>query len=975
MKPTFYFPGILVLLFLWSSISIFSQSVSPDKVITPVSFDKSEKLSSVKVIPPISSEHSWKDGVIPINEEFDEELKTPSPSTGPDPGLRDGAMGSTTAATVHNNFAGMFNQCVGGWTWGVPDPNGDVGPDHYMQMVNAAFQIFDKNGNTLYGPANNSTLWDGFEGPWTGTNDGHPIVLYDEYADRWIASHRALPNDPDPPFYELIAVSQTGDPTGAWYRYAYEFDNSPYKPKFGVWPDGYYFTMGSTVCVLDRTAMIAGDPTAQLIMFTTSYSLLLPSDADGATMPPAGSPAYMMCLDTDSLRMWEVDVDWEIPSNSSMTNTTSLCVDPYSNPWYNISQPGTTTQLWSRFGRLMYRLQYRNFGTHEVLLTNHTVNAAGLGQAGIRWYEIRNNGGGWEIYQQGTFALADGNGRWMGSMAMNGNGDIAIGYSVSGSSTYPSIRLAGQTAANSGTGILDVDETSIFEGYASHTDWTFWGEISMMTVDPSDDKTFWSTNEYSNGGYFWKTQIASFTIAPYCRSYGNSTAREWIQTIDMGTYTNNSGDNGGYLDNTTNPVSVESGQSYSFTGTPGFSDKSRREFWRVWIDFDADGDFTDEGEEVFAANGKKGTVSGSISIPEGLTGDTRMRVSMKYNAAPDPCEQIAYGEVEDYTLTFTTPVPLPPVADFEGSPTTVTVGESVDFTDLSLNNPTSWDWTFEGGTPASSTDQNPTVTYNTEGTLAVSLIATNDVGSDTKTVADYITVNPAGTTTYCESSSQSNAQEWITQVDIDGFSNPSDASFYSDFTGQTVDLSPGSSSNVVLTPGYTGNSQREFWRIWIDFNGDGDFEDAGEEVFVANNKKNEVSGTMSIPSSATGQTRMRISMKNGSSPGPCEIFLGGEVEDYTANFMNFKQEGISQTYNRDLVIFPNPNNGSFQVKIEKEIHPEARLKVYDMKGMLLYDMPVSQSLLELDLSELRVGIYQISVFNGNEYYYSKLVKK
>jgi len=223
----------------------------------------------------------------------------------------------------------------------------------------------------------------------------------------------------------------------------------------------------------------------------------------------------------------------------------------------------------------------------------------------------------------------------------------------------------------------------------------------------------------------------------------------------------------------------------------------------------------------------------------------------------------------------------------------VTVGESVDFTDLSLNNPTSWDWTFEGGTPASSTDQNPTVTYNTEGTLAVSLIATNDVGSDTKTVADYITVNPAGTTTYCESSSQSNAQEWITQVDIDGFSNPSDASFYSDFTGQTVDLSPGSSSNVVLTPGYTGNSQREFWRIWIDFNGDGDFEDAGEEVFVANNKKNEVSGTMSIPSSATGQTRMRISMKNGSSPGPCEIFLGGEVEDYTANFMNFKQEGSS----------------------------------------------------------------------------------
>ncbi|MCD4725052.1 MAG: PKD domain-containing protein [Bacteroidales bacterium] len=975
MKPTFYFPGIFVLLFLWSSISIFSQSVSPDKVITPVSFDKSEKLSSVKVIPPISSDHSWKDDVIPINEEFGEEFNTPSPSTGPDPGLRDGAMGSTTAATVHQNFAGVgIYTTIGGRV--PPDPNGDVGPDHYMQMVEVRFQIFDKSGNSLYGPAFNNTLWDSTFNNLDGSGD--PVVLYDEYADRWIASQRWI--NPEPPHNLLIAVSETGDPTGAWYRYVYEFDNKFRHPKIGVWPDGYYFTIDcyseTGVCVVDRTAMIAGDPTARLIMFTTPYRFILPSDADGATMPPAGSPAYMMCLES-SLKIWEVSVDWETPSNSSMTYATTLYRDPpYPAQFSRISQPGTTTQLEPySLNRIMYRLQYRNFGTHEVLLTNHTVNVDG--QTGIEWYEIRNTGSGWDMYQQGAFAPSDGDARWMGSMAMNGKGDIALGYSVSSSSTYPSIRIAGQTATNSGTGILDVDETSIFEGYASQPESPEWGTYTMMAVDPSDDETFWYTNEYSRGRFFWETQIASFTIAPYCRSYGNSTAREWIETMAIGSYTNNSGDNGGYLDNTSNTISVESGQSCSFTGTPGFSDRSRREFWRVWIDFNANGDFSDEGEEVFAANGKKGSVSGSISIPGGLTGDTRMRVSMKYNAVPDPCEQIPYGEVEDYKLTFTTPVPQPPVADFEGTPTTVTVGNSVDFTDLSLNNPTSWNWTFAGGMPETSTEQNPTVTYNTEGTYAVSLIATNDEGSDTKTVADYITVNPEGTTTYCESSSQSNAQEWIAKVDIDGFSNPSGASLYSDFTGLTVDLTPGSSSNVVLTPGYSGNSQREFWRIWIDFNSDGDFEDEGEEVFVANNKKNEVSGTMSIPSSATGQTRMRISMKNGSSPGPCETFPGGEVEDYTANFISLKHEGISRTYNkdRDLVIFPNPNNGSFQVKIEKEIHPEAQLKVYDMKGVLLYDMPVRQSLLELDLSELGVGIYQISVINGNEYYYSKLLKQ
>ncbi|MCK4819173.1 T9SS type A sorting domain-containing protein, partial [bacterium] len=159
------------------------------------------------------------------------------------------------------------------------------------------------------------------------------------------------------------------------------------------------------------------------------------------------------------------------------------------------------------------------------------------------------------------------------------------------------------------------------------------------------------------------------------------------------------------------------------------------------------------------------------------------------------------------------------------------------------------------------------------------------------------------------------------------------------------------------------------------FNNDGDFDDADEQVFVANNKKGSVTGTMSIPATATGQTRMRITMKNGSSPGPCETFPGGEVEDYTVDFMGFKSESVSRTYNKDLVIFPNPNNGKFQVILNKDIHPEARLKVYDMKGMLLHDMPVSQSFLELDLSELSVGIYQISVINGNEYYYSKLIKK
>ena len=408
---------------------------------------------------------------------------------------------------IYNNFPGVGNLS------GVapPDPDGDVGPNHYFQMVNLAFAIWDKSGNILYGPADNSTLWDGFSGPWSGSNDGDPIVMYDEYADRWVASQFALPNYPNGPFYELVAVSETGDPTGAWYRYAFEFNNMPDYPKFGIWSDGYYFTInqfappyvswaGAGVCVLDRAAMLTGDPNAEMIFFNlgTSYGSLLPADCDGPTLPPAGTSSYFAELRTSSLLIWEADIDWNNTSNSSVTIASNLPVQSYSHSGITINQPNTTTTLMDITDRLMYRLQYRNFGSYQVMLTNHTVNANGSGQAGIRWYELRNYGSGWSVYQQGTYAPDDGDNRWMASIAMNGDGDIAVGYSVSSATTFPSIRFAGQNAESSGTGILDIPESSIKEGAASQTGINRWGDYSSMTVDPTDDQKFWYTTEYTS---------------------------------------------------------------------------------------------------------------------------------------------------------------------------------------------------------------------------------------------------------------------------------------------------------------------------------------------------------------------------------------------------------------------------------------------------------------------------------------------
>lgn len=225
---------------------------------------------------------------------------------------------------------------------------------------------------------------------------------------------------------------------------------------------------------------------------------------------------------------------------------------------------------------------------------------------------------------------------------------------------------------------------------------------------------------------------------------------------------------------------------------------------------------------------------------------------------------------------------LPPVAAFTGSPTTVSVGGTVAFTDQSTNTPTSWSWTFTGGTPSTSTTKNPTVTYNTAGTYNVTLTATNAYGSNTLTKTNYITVTASS---YCTSSSSGPSNEWIARVKVGTtLNNSSGASAYTDFTSLTANLpSAGGSVSFELVPGFSGSSYTEYWKIWIDFNRDSDFVDSNEQVYTGSGSSTKT-GSFTIPAAATnGNTRMRVSMKYGSAPTACESFNYGEVEDYTAN--------------------------------------------------------------------------------------------
>jgi hypothetical protein len=430
-----------------------------------------------------------------------------------------------------------------------PDTNGAVGATQYVQWVNDAFAIFNKStGAVVYGPALGNTLFQAFgpTDPCAVFNDGDPIAQYDKAAQRWVLTQFIASND-GPPYAQCFAVSTTSDATGTYHLYEFRFSNFNDYGKLGVWPDGYYMAfnmfqppsqgghgLGAEVCAFDRSKMLAGQSASALCTQPdSSHFGLLPSDLDGATTPPAGSPNYFVNFGANSLNLWKFHADFTTPSNSTFTGPTNIPVaafNPACSGGTCIPQPGTTQQLDSLADRLMYRLAYRNFGGHESLVVNHTVDAGG-GRAGVRWYELRSPGTAPTVFQQGTFAPSDGLYRWMGSIAMDKAGNIAMGYSESSSSTFPSISVTGRVPGDP-RGTMEA-EASIFAGLASQDDGSGtvkrWGDYSAVTVDPSDDCTLWYTTEYIpfSGAFNWDTRIVSLKF----NTCGQVTAAPTVSSV------------------------------------------------------------------------------------------------------------------------------------------------------------------------------------------------------------------------------------------------------------------------------------------------------------------------------------------------------------------------------------------------------------------------------------------------------------
>ncbi|MFZ4520077.1 MAG: T9SS type A sorting domain-containing protein [Bacteroidales bacterium] len=495
-----------------------------------VYFDVSPPLKDLPKSALTKTDGSWKDGVVNNYVDNQGDAGNPPNLQLPGDGRLQDYFGNLPADTTIQNFDGMAN--IGGYI--PPDTHGDVGFNHYFQVINCSYSIYNKSGARIFGPAGNSTVWSGMP---HNSNDGDAIVLFDELANRWIFSQFSLPNGSSTaPFYQMIAVSQTPDPTGSWYRWVYEFSSMPDYPKFGVWRDGYYMStnnfgsgnagwVGNGAYAYDRTAMLAGDPDAQRVSFTLSpggdgFISLLPSDCDGA-FPAAGTPDYFTYIrtgGTQRLGIYEFHADWATPANSTFGNLKFLNVTPFSPLGWGggIPQKGSPQLLETLGDRLMYRLQYRKFNGYGSMVLNHSVDA-GSGKGGVRWYELRNTGSGWTIYQQSTYA-PDIHSRWMGSIAQDTAGTISMAYSVSSSTIYPGIRYTGRLKTDPLNQMTIMEKTIVNGGGSQTGSWSGrsrWGDYSALSIDPSDPTTFWFTTEYyattSSSG--WQTRIASYTYS------------------------------------------------------------------------------------------------------------------------------------------------------------------------------------------------------------------------------------------------------------------------------------------------------------------------------------------------------------------------------------------------------------------------------------------------------------------------------
>jgi hypothetical protein len=487
------------------------------------------------------------------------------------------------------------------------DPTGAIGPNHYVYAFNSGFGILDRNGNVLMAEASLSTLF-------PNETLGDPVVVYDRFADRFIVMEFS-----DSPNGFLIAICKGSDPVNdGWYTYRFNTGTFPDYEKLSIWSDGYYITankdQGSNttsevVFAVERDKMLVGNTNAQMIGFPlpgiSNSGFYSPGgfNATGTSLPPVGvgHPIVYMQDDgwsgvsQDHLKIWTTTVDWNTPANSSISLSQSLNTTPFDSvfnggSFQNLDEPGSGPNIDALQSAMMFMTNYRRFPTHNSVVMNFVVDVSGNDtKAGIRWFELRQNGDNqpWSIYQEGTYTQPNGHSAFCGSINMDGQGNIGLGYTIVSSSVYTSLRYTGRLVSDP-LGVMTVSEQVIANGDAktNRTDGRY-GDYAQLTVDPTDDLTFWHIGEYmkGNASTVRRSHVASFKISgstgggggggnctaevstfPYSEGFEN-TIGQWTQaTNDNLDWTV---DANGTPSSNTGPASAAQGTYYIYVEASG----------------------------------------------------------------------------------------------------------------------------------------------------------------------------------------------------------------------------------------------------------------------------------------------------------------------------------------------------------------------------------------------------------------------
>jgi hypothetical protein len=852
------------------------------------------------------------------------------------------------------------------------DPAGAVGPNHYVLVFNTGFRIFDKLGTPLTGQLDTSNIF-----PSSGCCD--LTCAYDTQAQRFIMTF--LGNGVQ------VAVSQTSDPLNDGWN-VYDFPMNTDYQKLSVWSDGYYLTANKdsgqadtseVVYALERTKMLSGDPSAQIIGFplpgivTSGFYSPQAFNVTSSNFPAAGNVPIVYMQDDawagvsqDHLKLWTINVNWTVPANSNISSGQTLVTTPFTSvfdggSFVNLPQPSGGTFIDALQATIMNQVQFRKFPSHNAAVLNFVVDIDGTAAklAAVRWYELRQDGDGlpWSIYQEGTYSAPNQRHAWMASMGIDIQGNIAMGYTGMGGlnnqvvSTYYTGRYA-----NDPLGSMTITETLIANGNANIPG-TRYGDYGQMSIDPSDDKSFWFVGEYMNSGR--KDVVGVLKIAP---DFNNDIGIVNITNPNDGTLSNNEAITVSIFNYGQNvasnfPVSyqIDGGSIITEVFTGSIASGATAQFI-----FTTTANLSTVGQTYII------TSNTSLSLDEDTSNDSFTKNVIHLNPR-DLGVSAVIAPVSGTGLSASESITV--VVNNYGGQAQSNFPISYNLNGTIVNE-------IYTGTLGPNSNANYTFTQTGDFTAIgnYQLACYTTLSADSNAANDSVTVNIIKSN--CQASANCTLGDGFRLFQLGTINNVSGcgSNGYSDFTNLSTILNQGSTNDLTMSTGYGD----QIFTVWIDFNDD--FVFSNDEKVVNNYEiaSGQGSGSytettsLSIPlTGALGEHLMRAksNWNNFVLDDSCADTTYGETEDYSVTIISpaLGTEEISLTDTQLNVI--NLKNNLFEISLEHaEFNEPLILTVYSITGQRLVYHRVEKSngkySYGLDLSYASAGVYLVRL--GNE---------